>query len=169
MYHGEVLIMKDQLQSFLQTAEVLQVSGLIGCTNFPIKNVLTSNKVIKPQKTANKSLESDILPKKAKVTPKSKSKVILSPTTSAINENLSMSPKETMHKVQTSPTHEKFEVINVDKIKTEVEDDIEPLEDEKLKLDQCPLLEAALEVKDNPPSILERSLTLLSTSEYLHV
>lgn len=30
MYHGEVLLHKDQLSTFLQTAEVLQVSGLMG-------------------------------------------------------------------------------------------------------------------------------------------
>lgn len=249
MYHGEVLVMKDQLQSFLQTAEVLQVSGLIGCTNFPIKNVLGP---VKPPPKAQKTAKPppDLCEpalKKTKIGQKPKivqfQKNISSPSTSSSNENSALSPKDHIalrehamiskdnntgifkdqagfkehtgfkehgtfkehtglkdltgtkdltgikefgglkdhtglkdHSLKDSPKHspsnspppESFELVNVDKIKVEVEidEDIEDLEMcEKPKIGESPsLLEAALEVKDNQPSILERSLTYSSAS-----
>lgn len=166
MYHGEVLIMKDQLQSFLQTAEVLQVSGLIGCTNFPIKNVINPPKNIKTPKVVKPPDYGDSPAKKPKIVNKQKLKVNSSPSTSSSgSENLSLSPRDTL--LKQSPSHEKFELVSVDKIKTEVEDDRSEEGDRERPYEQSPLLEAALEVKESHPSILERSLKLHSTPSKL--
>lgn len=168
MYHGEVLVMKDQLQSFLQTAEVLQVSGLIGCTNFPIKNVVNPMKQINKATKIVKPLEMTETPaKKPKLV--TKTKVRNTPPLTTGVPNSPLSPKEQSNKIQ-SPVREKIEMVNVEKIKVEVEDDTKSSEDGETSgqskvSEQQSILEAALEIRDNQPSILERSLLLSSSSK----
>lgn len=88
MYHGEVLVSKDQLKSFLQTAEILQVSGLNGYADFnpkcmPTKNVQKMQKVAKP-------VEENVA-KKMKMSPKGKA---VKNATTAGNEYANSTRKE---------------------------------------------------------------------------
>lgn len=137
MYHGEVLILKDQLPSFLQTAKVLQVSGLAGCDNFHIKNVTQK---CKSQKNTQAKDNTEPMPKRTKIVKKPKS-VISSPTHGM---ELSNSYKNTSEK----PKEAQLEVCT-DKIKIEIEDD--DVDSRKL----------AVRTPELQPSILERSLMSL--------
>jgi hypothetical protein len=147
MYHGEVLVSEEQLASFLQTAKLLQVSGL----NNTNENV--SKKT--PKKTKLQKIDTLEQPsKKAKFLNKPKSKVINSDN---VHPN---SPKEAnVVKESSSLTQES------DKIKTssneseeeycaDVNENVEVVVSEKGD-QQSSILEAALE---KPESILERSL-----------
>ncbi|CAH1118026.1 unnamed protein product [Phaedon cochleariae] len=147
MYHGEVTVTEEQLSSFLQTAMVLQVLGLMNNEYMPSKKP--------PVKKLNPPIESQEAPqKKAKLSPKHK-KI---PTTPGLLEE----PLNDLNK--SSPRQ--FEVVEVDKIKTEdesssnIEYSLNAGENvgEKVEM-QGSILEAALEVRDKPSSILERSLT----------
>lgn len=150
MYHGEVLILKDQLPSFLQTAEVLQVSGLVGCGNFHIKNVITQKQKVLRTVKPKEAIES--VSKKQKLNKKSKS-AVSSPNASF--ENMSHSPKDFSLK----PTGEAFEVVCVDKIKMEVEEENHKSLDKEKKVEGFSPSSDMLQ-----PSILERSLMSLATA-----
>lgn len=170
MYHGEVLVSKDQLKSFLQTAEVLQVSGLNGYNDFNTKNVPTTKNAPKVQKAA-RVLEENAA-KRIKMSPKNKPS-----KTAAAGElsNNAIAKKDSSPKAATPP--EDFEsVVQVGKIKTEVVTEEEFLGDynknteiqdggscEKSK-QQGSILEAALDGKEQGPSILERSLMSASAA-----
>lgn len=153
MYHGEVTVSEEQLSSFLHTAMVLQVSGLMN-TNDPLPKKQISIP-IKPKIKINESLE--VPSKKIRINPKPKKN-----TPSMTNEEI---PNEAKH-ISQSPLNVLFEA---DKIKTEEEIDMGNNNDidisEKVEVivaekeTQGSILEAALEVKDKPSSILERSLT----------
>ncbi|EFA12494.1 longitudinals lacking protein, isoforms H/M/V [Tribolium castaneum] len=146
MYHGEVLVSEEQLASFLQTAKLLQVSGL-NTTNETYSK--KSPKKTKPQKSD--SVEQPL--KKIKVLNKPKSKVINS------DNALPNSPREIC------ATKESSSVPETDKIKANVNDSEEEFcADVNENVDvvvsekgdsQGSILEAALE---KPESILERSL-----------
>lgn len=151
MYHGEVLILKDQLPSFLQTAEVLQVSGLVGCGNFHIKNVITQKQKVLRTVKPKDAFES--VSKKQKLIKKSKS-AVSSPNASF--ENVSHSPKDFSLKT----TADAFEVVCVDKIKMEVEEENKSLDGEK-KVEAFSTLVTSDLLQ---PSILERSLMSLATT-----
>lgn len=153
MYHGEVTVSEEQLSSFLHTAMVLQVSGLMNTNEpSPKKQIALP---LKPKVKINESLE--IPAKKIKINPKPK-KI----PTSISNDEI---PNEIKH-ISQSPLDI---VIETDKIKTEEEIDMGNNNDidisEKVEVivaekeTQGSILEAALEVKDKPSSILERSLT----------
>lgn len=189
MYHGEVLIAQDKLVSFLQTAEALQVSGLVATAalqDLPVKLTPNLTKICpRPTKLCKMTEISENAPKRMKVTPKPKviksqspvmaktpenslvlpAKLPESPTIPKASENSTPSPKQ-----RDSPLLEKFETVTIDSIKTELLEeshgdhnfndkiDIYDL-NEKAKLQSSSILEAALEVKESQPSILERSLT----------
>lgn len=155
MYHGEVLISQDKIASFLQTAEALQVSGLVGnmgLTEIPIQ--LTNS--IKSSLKTTRITEN--ISKKSKV----KSKPVS--TVAKLAEPLPRTKDSTSR----SPPQELFESIPIDNIKTEnteetqgdhnCNDKIDLYEScERNKL-QSSILEAALELKETSSSILERSL-----------
>lgn len=152
MYHGEVTVSEEQLSSFLHTAMVLQVSGLMNSGDPPPKKPVSLP--IKPKIKINESLE--IPAKKIKLSPKLKKN-----TSNIINEEI---PDEAKH-ISQSPTDIGAET---EKLKTEDIDmgnnnDIDVSEKVEVivaeKENQVSILEAALEVKDKPSSILERSLT----------
>jgi hypothetical protein len=158
MYHGEVLVSEEQLASFLQTAKLLQVSGL----NNTNENV--SKKT--PKKTKLQKIDTLEQPsKKAKFLNKPKSKVINSDN---VHPN---SPKEAnVVKESSSLTQES------DKIKTssneseeeycaDVNENVEVVVSEKGD-QQSSILEAALE---KPESILERSLMSQPVAGNLHL
>lgn len=162
MYHGEVLVSKDQLKSFLQTAEVLQVSGLNGYNDFNAKNVPTSKNVPPKVQKAPRVLEESAA-KRMKMSPKNKP--AKTAALAEINNAKKDSPKAT------SPPDD-FESVQLGKIKTEVAEEdytsdynknTEIQENEKSK-QQSSILEAALDGKEQGPSILERSLTSSSTA-----
>lgn len=152
MYHGEVTVSEEQLSSFLHTAMVLQVSGLMNTNDPPPKKQLTAP--IKPKIKLNESQETPA--KRIKMHPKIKKN-----TFSLTNEEI---PNEIKH-ISQSPV----DVVDTEKIKTEEEIDMGNNNDidfsEKVEVivtekeSQGSILEAALEVKDKPSSILERSLT----------
>lgn len=144
MYHGEVLILKDQLPSFLQTAKVLHVSGLAGCSNFHIKNVTEK---CKSSQKLGKSVEPAT--KKAKLVKKSKSNA------SSPQHNVENSSSGVAQKFK-QPLQE--EEMNMDKIKIEIEDEDEDGEVENAKVS----VPEQTEVLDSQPSILARSLMSLS-------
>ncbi|GJQ70452.1 hypothetical protein Trydic_g22868 [Trypoxylus dichotomus] len=157
MYHGEVLVTKDRLHSFLQTGEVLQVSGLIGCTDFSIRT--TTPKTAKPCKVK----ESEILqhiPKKTKFISKPSKKTDYSPR--IIDTAQITTPKDKKTSVSLK---DNMDIICVDKVKMEI-DDMQLQSDVNENLGCFPnlgekpvsILESVLETKENP-SILERSLT----------
>lgn len=168
MYHGEVLVSKDQLKSFLQTAEVLQVSGLNGYNDFNPKHVGTTKPLPKVQKTVTETPPA----KKLKVTHVKKPQ-----KTDVANCAKKDSPKAVSVTQATTPPDD-FETVQVGRIKTEVgETDDDYLADynkntdcqdivgcEKSSKQQSSILEAALDGKEQGPSILERSLTSSSTS-----
>lgn len=153
MYHGEVTVSEEQLSSFLHTAMVLQVSGLMNTNDPPPKKQVTVP--IKPKIKINESQE--IPAKKIKIHPKIKKN-----TFSLTNEDM---PNEVKH-ISHSPVDV---VVDTEKIKTEEEIDMGNNNDidfsEKVEVivsekeSQGSILEAALEIKDKPSSILERSLT----------
>ncbi|RZB62199.1 longitudinals lacking protein, isoforms H/M/V [Asbolus verrucosus] len=147
MYHGEVLVSEEQLASFLQTAKLLQVSGL---------NNTNENFSKRPPKKKIQKAEIPEHPlKRVKISNKPKlSKVINS-------DNQPNSPKEV------NAVKEPFSLVQEpDKIKTssnesddeycaDVNENVEVVVSEKTD-PQGSILEAALE---KPESILERSLT----------
>lgn len=173
MYHGEVLVSKDQLKSFLQTAEILQVSGLNGYNDFnPKHHVATTKTISKVQKAAVATrISSEESPmKKNKMTHHVKNK----PHKNVEIANSATTRKDSP-KAMTPP--DDFETVQVGRIKTEVtETDDDYLADhnknteiqdgscEKSKQQSSSILEAALDGKEQGPSILERSLTSSSTS-----
>lgn len=156
MYHGEVLVSKDQLKSFLQTAEVLQVSGLNGYNDFNAKNVPTTKNVPKVVQKATRTLEENTTAKRMKMSPKSKP-----PKTAELSSRKDNSPKPP----------EEIESIHVGKIKTEVTEEEylgdynkNEIQDGEKSKQQGSILEAALDAKEQGPSILERSLTSSSAT-----
>lgn len=137
MYHGEVLVAKENLKSFLQTAEILQVSGLNGYSDFNVPR--NASKVQKM-----KTLEStEPITKRIKSVPKPK------PYKNVESQSISTdsSSKESLR-----DTLEEFEVANV---KMEI-----PEEDYAVanKPQQSSILETVLDANDQGSSILERSL-----------
>lgn len=158
MYHGEVLVAKDRLHSFLQTGEVLQVSGLIGCTDFSIKT--TTPKTTKLGKIKEPDGHQPTS-KKAKFLQKPPKKSDYS------SRNLDTPSLNVIREKKTSPgssLKENIEAICIDKVKMET-DDFHLQSDVNENLGCFPhlgekpvsILETVLETKDNP-SILERSL-----------
>lgn len=153
MYHGEVTVSEEQLSSFLHTAMVLQVSGLMNTNDPPPKKQIAS--LLKPKLKLNESLE--VPAKKYKINPK--------PNRPILNISNEEIPNEIKH-ISHSPMEG---VVQSDKIKTEEEIDMGNNNDidvnEKVEVivsekeSQGSILEAALEVKDKRSSILERSLT----------
>lgn len=150
MYHGEVTVTEEQLASFLNTAMLLQVSGLMNNYDAHKKQQL-------PVKKPKNSETQESPPKKSKLSsPKLKK---------AVQCNAPIEETLTDRKNASSPS--KFEVVEVGKIKTEEEmsslneydisENVEVLVDDKNE--QGSILEAALEIRDKPSSILERSLT----------
>lgn len=147
MYHGEVMVSEEQLPSFLQTATILQVSGLINN-----ENTYTVNRQTTLKKAKLTQSEPHECPKKIKLTPKQ-----------------IKSTEETSHKRVIHQT----ELIETDNIKIENTDELEEVSDQNIfksselqekneNQTQSSILEAALEVKTG--SILERSLTSQPTS-----
>lgn len=170
MYHGEVLVSKDQLKSFLQTAEVLQVSGLNGYNDFNTKHVMPTTKSSpKVQKAVARTSEESAGAKKMKMT-----QLKHKPHKTAEVSN-SAAVKKDSPKAATPP--DDLEAVQVGRIKTEVTEtaeddyladynkntDVQDMVCEKAK-QQSSILEAALDGKEQGPSILERSLTSSSTS-----
>lgn len=151
MYHGEVMVAEEQLQSFLQTAMILQVSGLIN-NETPY--------------TLNKH-----------PTPPKKSKAIHSEPQECTTKRIRMNPKAVKPNIE-EPIPKKVvppvsEPLDNDKIKPEKYEDTEENheqnftkanepQDKSENQTQSSILEAALEVKTG--SILERSLTSQPTS-----
>lgn len=174
MYHGEVLVSKDHLKSFLQTAEALQVSGLNGYTDFNVNNLPTAKSISKVQKSSRLLDTTETAAKRMKTGPKSRQiKNISSNTNSEVlpTPTDSTSRDEGKELVVT----EDFEMVQVGKIKTEVSDDDYSLGCEKSieqdqnnvgedKLKQSSILEAALDAKEQGSSILERSLMSMNSS-----
>lgn len=146
MYHGEVLILKDQLPSFLQTAKLLQVSGLASCGDFHIKNVTQkfNNKTPKPMK-----------PKDTTEPLIKKSKIVKKPSSPSHNVEVSNICKST---TTTPPkTKEINTEVGMDKIKTEIEDgdeDVERYNSRNINISEA--------IVESQPSILERSLMSIS-------
>ncbi|XP_022914274.1 longitudinals lacking protein, isoforms H/M/V-like [Onthophagus taurus] len=142
MYHGEVLVTKDRLHSFLQTAEVLQVSGLLGCSDVGKP---------KPPKQKDSELQQSVA-KRIKVTP----------TKIAKKDYLKQDERKT---IQEAGRKE----IPLEKIKVEVEErHLHPDVNENVGFsaisDNKPsILESVLENKDTS-SILERSLLSHTTT-----
>ncbi|KAF7281431.1 hypothetical protein GWI33_004759 [Rhynchophorus ferrugineus] len=147
MYHGEVMVSEEQLPSFLQTATILQVSGLINNENTYTVNRQTIKKTKPTQSDTHEC------PKKIKLTPKQ-----------------IKGTEETSHKRVIHQT----ELIESDNIKVENTDELEEVSDQSIiksseleekyeSQTQSSILEAALEVKTG--SILERSLTSQPTSD----
>lgn len=152
MYQGEVTVSEEQLSSFFNTAMILQVLGLMNNDNPQKKQQF-------PTKKPKTSLDTQDSPqKKAKLSPPKLKKVV--PLISSVED-------DTADKNSTSPAH--FEVVELDKIKTEdelgnsteadydISENVEVLVGDKNE--QSSILEAALEVREKPSSILERSLT----------
>lgn len=175
MYHGEVLVSKDQLKSFLQTAEVLQVSGLNGYNDFNTKHVpVTTKTVPKIQKSVARTTtttEEGGVAKKMKMT-HLKSK----PHKSADVAN-SATARSSPPKTTTPP--DDLEGGHVGRIKTEIPEtdddyladynknttaDVQEICEKSTTKQQSSILEAALDGKEQATSILERSLTSSSTS-----
>ena len=154
MYHGEVLVAKDRLQSFLQTAEILQVSGLIGCTDFSIKS--TARSIVKHK--MKDTDDSHVTNKRSKTTSKIKKCLDSSPKKSCGISKEKISGPRTG-----SAQEDKFELVCVDKIKTEINEEELHLDinDNGFSInagDKTSILESVLEAKECS-SILERSLT----------
>ncbi|XP_018570308.1 protein tramtrack, alpha isoform [Anoplophora glabripennis] len=158
MYHGEVMVSEEQLSSFLHTAMVLQVLGLMNNSETaPKKTVIPPKK----SKISNESLECPT--KKVKLNPKQK-------------KNQPTPCSGDLQKEVEQGSLSQFEVVEVDRIKTEnemettsnefcgdVNENVEVIVGDKSE-SQGSILEAALEVRDKPSSILERSLTAQAVS-----
>ncbi|KAJ8975700.1 hypothetical protein NQ317_006306 [Molorchus minor] len=144
MYHGEVMVSEEQLSSFLHTGMLLQVTGLMS--------------------------SSETLPKKSIVLPK-KNKITSTESPESVSKKsvtVSVGDEELQKDVDISS---QFEVVEVDRIKTEnivdpgnnnefcgdINENVEVIVEDKTET-QGSILEAALEVRDKPSSILERSL-----------
>ncbi|KAK4879230.1 hypothetical protein RN001_007376 [Aquatica leii] len=140
MYQGEALITQDKLNSFLQTAEALQVTGLVG--NMNLRNVPSTLGSTNVPKNTSKVL---------KFNPTEKLLKVKKP------ETVSSKPKTVL---------QDNEGIDSEQVKVEVPDDYQSDYNCNDKIDiydtntlkSQSILEAALEVKEIP-SILERSLT----------
>lgn len=165
MYHGEVLVSKDHLKSFLQTAEALQVSGLNGYSDFNVKNLPTAKPISKVQKTSRPLESTETGAKRIKTGPKNKQTKNVSP-----NRVCETVPVATDSTSKDATVTEDFEMVQVGKIKTEISDDDYSLDCERNveqdqnnvgeeKSKQGSILEAALDAKEQASSILERSLT----------
>lgn len=146
MYHGEVMVSEEQLPSFLQTATILQVSGLISnempC---PLNRQSLPIKKVKPAHSEPHECPS----KKIKASPK----VHKSP----LEENIVKKP--ILHTLDTLET-EKIKSEKPEEMDESTDQNISKIQDLTEKMDnqsQSSILEAALEVKTG--SILERSLT----------
>lgn len=176
MYHGEVLVSKDHLKSFLQTAEALQVSGLNGYTDFNVNNLPTAKSISKVQKSSRLLETTETAAKRIKTGPKPKHIKNVSPNRNTNSEVLPV-PIDSASKdeVKESTATEAFEMVQVEKIKTEVSDDEYSLGCEKSleqdqnnvnedKSRQSSILEAALDAKEQGSSILERSLMSMNSS-----
>ncbi|XP_066138088.1 protein abrupt-like [Euwallacea fornicatus] len=153
MYHGEVMVSEDQLPSFLQTATILQVSGLI---NMNTDNPCTMNRQsVLPKKMKLSHIEPHECPtKKIKASPKGQKlqfeentckKIAETPPETLESENIKSEIPEEMEK-------------SSDQIISKGNETVEKAENQS----QSSILEAALEVKTG--SILERSLTSQPTS-----
>lgn len=135
MYHGEVLVSEEQLSSFLQTAKLLQVSGLNNTNENHGKRL--------PKK--NKRLENVEQPtKKTKVMTKPKLPTVIN------SDNIPNSPNTIISKGGNETDEEYCADVN---------ENVEVVVNEKGE--QASILEAALE---KPESILARSLTLQGSS-----
>lgn len=158
MYHGEVMVSEEQLSSFLHTAMVLQVLGLMNNTETTPKKT-----VIPPKKTRIPNESPDCPTKKVKLNPKQK-------------KNQPTPCSGDLQKEDDQGSLSQFEVVEVDRIKTEndmetasnefcgdVNENVEVIVGDKSE-SQGSILEAALEVRDKPSSILERSLTSQAVS-----
>lgn len=158
MYHGEVMVSEEQLSSFLHTAMVLQVLGLMNNTETTPKKTM-----IPPKKTKIPNESLDCPTKKVKLNPKPK-------------KNQPVPCSGDLQKEVEQGSLSQFEVVEVDRIKTEsemettsnefcgdVNENVEVIVGDKSEA-QGSILEAALEVRDKPSSILERSLTSQAVS-----
>ncbi|XP_030752373.1 longitudinals lacking protein, isoforms H/M/V-like [Sitophilus oryzae] len=148
MYHGEVMVAEEQLASFLQTATILQVSGLINNESpYSVNRQLASKKI----KSAH-SEPQECPSKKIKIIPKS---------VKGFNEELAqkkiISQSDVLEdEIVRSETQDEFDSNNE-------QQDVKLCDQEKMENQtQTSILEAALEVKS--ASILERSLTSQPTS-----
>ncbi|XP_050307593.1 modifier of mdg4-like [Anthonomus grandis grandis] len=147
MYHGEVMVAEEQLPSFLQTATILQVSGLINN-----ESPYSMNKQVTPMKKQKQIVsESQECPcpiKKLRTSPKAHCR--------NISEEIGKKsePDRVKYEKQEAP-----EDIKEQNITTKLNDE-KP--DNQM---QSSILEQALEVKTG--SILERSLTSQPTSDVL--
>lgn len=137
MYHGEVLVAKENLKSFLQTAEILQVSGLNGYSDF---NVPRNSSKVHKMKTIETT---EPITKRLKSVPKPK------PYKNVDNQSIST---DSSSKESLKDTFEEFEVANV---KMEIPEEEYAVAN---KPQQSSILETVLDGKDQGSSILERSL-----------
>lgn len=140
MYHGEVLVAKENLKSFLQTAEILQVSGLNGYSDF---NVPRNASKVQKMKTIEAT---EPVTKRLKSVPKPK------PYKNVENPSIST---DSSSKESLKDTLEEFEVANV---KMEIPEDEYSSDFNKNRPQQSSILETVLDGKDQGSSILERSL-----------
>lgn len=143
MYHGEVLVSEEQLSSFLQTAKLLQVSGLNNTNENHGKKL--------PKK--NKRMDSVEQPmKKMKVMSKPKLPTVIN---SDNDPNLLNTFKESSATDEGNKGGNETE----EEYCADVNENVEVVVNEKGE--QASILEAALE---KPESILARSLTLQGSS-----
>lgn len=147
MYHGEVMVSEEQLPSFLQTATILQVSGLISnempC---PLNRQSLPIKKAKPAHSEPHECPS----KKIKASPK----VHKAP----LEENIVKKPIP--QNLDTLLESEKIKSEKPEEMDEGTDQNLSKIQDLTEKMDnqsQSSILEAALEVKTG--SILERSLT----------
>lgn len=147
MYHGEVMVSEEQLPSFLQTATILQVSGLISndmpC---PLNRQILPIKKVKPAHSEPHECPS----KKIKASPKMHK--------APLEENIVKKPIP--QNLDTLLESEKIKSEKPEEMDESTDQNISKIQDLTEKMDnqsQSSILEAALEVKTG--SILERSLT----------
>ncbi|KAL1491311.1 hypothetical protein ABEB36_011925 [Hypothenemus hampei] len=139
MYHGEVMVSEEQLPSFLQTAVILQVSGLINNETPYTLNRQSPSVPLKKTKFATGDPPES---------PVKKVKTVSKPVNKGFEESLG-------------------KILDSNKIKTEKPDEEEVKAEQTMtgneEKSEGSILEAALEVKTGS-SILERSLTSQPTS-----